>query len=186
MEANQTLTLVNYHVVSGMDFSQPTEPMLTLIPAKKVVYINAACFRRLPELEYAQFAVYDEEKRLILKPCSANSRDYVRVKSAGINSSRAKRIRGCEFMRKVMLLMGWDINCRYKARGYVFRGGKETFLLFDLASALVLSPDSGQQRRDDEFIGASIESSDIPLLRTFTRNTEICSDNTEVNSDEYT
>ena len=138
----QTFSLEYDEVIRGEWFARGGEPMLTFNPARSLVYINAAGLKRLPEMEYALFVISSEEKRLSIFPCDAGECDAVRLRSSGLNRNKPRHIRcRANFTDKLLVLMGWQSNCRYKTRGVLAIGENDTILTFDLVSAEVFHAD---------------------------------------------
>jgi len=138
----QTFSLEYDEVIRGEWFARGGEPILTFNPVRGLVYINAAGLKRLPEMEYALFIISSEEKRLSIFPCDAGERDAVRLRSDSLNRNKPRYIRcRANFTDKLLVLMDWQNDCRYKMRGALAIGKKDTILTFDLVSAEVLHAD---------------------------------------------
>ena len=57
-----------YQVVRGEYFVHLFEPSVTFNKCK--VYLNTACIKKFPEIDYVQILVNSEEKKLAVRPCS--------------------------------------------------------------------------------------------------------------------
>jgi len=116
------------------------QPMLTFNTKKCLVYINAAGLKLLSEMEYALFVISPTEKRLNIYPCDANTRDAVRVRSGGVSKNKSRYIRCLnDFSDKLMSLMAWSNNNRYRIRGEIALSDNNIILTFDLATAEVVT-----------------------------------------------
>lgn len=184
MEMLQSFTPNNGEVCRGEYFSHTNEPMITFNPARHLVYVNAVCLKRLPDMDYALFLVFPVEKRLCLRPCGADERNAVRLRSAGKNRCGVRHIRCEEFMRKTIMLMQWNHDCRYRLLGNIAECNDETVIMFDLASAEVFKPlDNGSRKLSSTVeyqaecgSGFGIpfeEHQKNPLVKTFGNDTEI-------------
>ena len=118
-----------YQVVRGEFFSHVYEPTFTFNRNK--VSVNTACIRKLPEVEYVQILVNPEDKKLAVRPCSEEEKDSVKWRSGG-NSMSPKQITCRIFYAKVIELLGWSPNNRYKLLGKLIRSNDELLFIFDL------------------------------------------------------
>ena len=116
------------------------QPTLTFNPTRRLVYINAAGLKLLPGIDYALFLISSNGKRINIYPCDANSRDAVRLRSGGLNKSKPRYIRFLDdFGGKLLDLMKWQSDCRYRLQGSLALSNDDSVLSFDLASAEVYS-----------------------------------------------
>ena len=97
-----------YQVVRGEFFAHIYEPSITFNNYK--VGVNTACIKKLPEYDYVQILVNPEKKR------------------------SPKQITCRMFFAKVISLMDWNPNYRYKLLGKLVRSGEELLFIFDLNS----------------------------------------------------
>ena len=118
-----------FQVVRGEFFSHIYEPSITFNNNK--IALNTACIRKLPEVEYVQMLVNPEEKKLAVRPCQEDEKDSFRWRSAG-NKLKPKQITCKVFFAKIMSLMGWNPNNRYKLLGKLIESGGELLFTFDL------------------------------------------------------
>lgn len=56
-----------FQVVRGEFFSHIYEPSITFNNNK--ISLNAACIRKLPDVEYVQMLVNPDERKIAVKPC---------------------------------------------------------------------------------------------------------------------
>lgn len=193
MEVYQSFTLNNGEVSRGVYFSHTNEPMITFNPARDLVYVNAVCLKRLTDMDYALFLVFPAAKRLCLCPCGADELNAVRLRSAGKNRCRVRHIRCEEFMHKLIVLMQWNRDCRYRLLGTIAEYNAETAIVFDLTSAEVFKPlddDSEKLSRAAEYppewgggFGIPFEEyRKNPLIKTFEQDSDITVENEEEQS----
>lgn len=120
-----------YQVVRGEFFAHIYEPSFTFNSYK--VSVNTACIKKLPDVEYVQILVNPEEKKLAVRPCSEEEKDSFRWCSNG--KKRAPKQITCRiFFAKVISLMGWNPNYRYKLLGKLIRSNGELLFIFDLTT----------------------------------------------------
>ena len=118
-----------FQVVRGEFFSHIYEPSITF--NKNKIALNTACIRKLPEVEYVQMLVNPEEKKIAVRPCQEDEKDSFRWRSAG-NKLKPKQITCKVFFAKIMSLMGWNPNNRYKLLGKLIESGGVLLFTFDL------------------------------------------------------
>ena len=125
-------SLTGYEVVRGEFFAHTFEPSITFSNNK--VYVNTACIRKLPEIEYVQILVNQEQKRLVVRPCEEDARDSFRWCSSG--KKRAPKQVTCRvFYGKILSLMNWNASYRYKLLGKLIKSNNELLFVFDLTTA---------------------------------------------------
>lgn len=120
-----------FQVVRGEFFAHTYEPSFSF--NKNKVSVNMACIRKLPEFDYIQILVNPTEKKLAVRPCSEDEKDSFRWCSATLKRS-PKQIRCKMFFAKVMSLMNWNPNNRYKLLGKLIKAENELLFVFDLTS----------------------------------------------------
>lgn len=120
-----------YQVVRGEFFAHIYEPSFTFNNYK--VSVNTACIKKLPEYDYVQILVNPDEKKLAVKPCKEDEKDSFRWCSA--TSKRSPRQITCRmFFAKVISLMDWNPDYRYKLLGKLIRSENDLLFVFDLTS----------------------------------------------------
>lgn len=118
-----------YQVVRGEFFAHIYEPSFTFNNYK--VSVNTACIKKLPNFNYVQILVNPEDKRLAVRPCNEDEKDSFRWCSA--TSKRSPKQITCRmFFAKVISLMGWNPDYRYKLLGKLIQSGDELLFVFDL------------------------------------------------------
>jgi hypothetical protein len=129
------------------------EPTLTFNPHRKLLYVNAVSLEQLPDWDYALLLISSSEKRLKVFPCVGDERDAVRLRSAGKQQNKPRQIRClADFSEKMLSLMEWKHDCRYKTSGYVAVRDNVTMIVFDLSSAKVFQPNEHLAEREGEAV----------------------------------
>jgi len=114
------------------------QPTFTFNPIRRLAYINTAGLQQFPEMEYALFLISATEKRLNIYPCDANTRDAVRLRSGGLSKNKPRYIRCLDdFSDKLLLLMTWNNDYKYRMQGELALSDNSIILTFDLTSAEV-------------------------------------------------
>lgn len=126
-----TFSYEGYQVVRGEFFAHIYEPSFTFNNYK--VSVNTACIKKLPEFDYIQILVNPDEKKLAVKPCKEDEKDSFRWCSATGKRS-PKQITCRMFFAKVISLMKWNPDYRYKLLGKLIKSGDELLFVFDLTT----------------------------------------------------
>ncbi len=130
----EDFNLDGYQYVKRIFFAHFFEPALTI--ADERVTVNNSCIRKLPDADYVQFLVNPDEKKLVIKPCVEEEMDSFMWVNIGKDGKRkAKSIKCSIFYEKIIKLMGWEINCKYRILGKLIRYNDERIFLFDLKEA---------------------------------------------------
>ena len=174
----QTFSISNDEIVRGEYFSHTNEPMLTFNPARNLVYVNAVSLKRLPDMDYALIIISSSEKRLSIYPCSTNEQHAVRLRSGGQYRNKPRQVRCYEdFSEKMLSLMKWKRDCRYRMIGYTAVGEYNTIIAFDLSSAEEFS--SGERTAEisvdaDSGFGVTFdEQRTNPIIKIIEQDIEI-------------
>lgn len=122
-----------YQVVRREFFAHIYEPSITFSNCK--IAVNTACLRRLPHVDYVQFLVNPEEKKLIIRPCEEEEKDSCLWCSTSSSKRKVKQITCRIFFAKVIELMNWNPEYRYKMLGKLLKSGDEYLFRFDLTEA---------------------------------------------------
>lgn len=123
-----------FQVVRGEFFAHTYEPSFSFNNNR--VSVNTACIKKLPECDYIQILVNPDNKRLAVRPCQEDEKDSFRWCSA--TSKRSPKQITCRiFYAKVMSLMNWSNNNRYKLLGKLIRSGDDMLFVFNLEDAEV-------------------------------------------------
>lgn len=121
-----------FQVVRGEFFAHIYEPSFTFNGNK--VSVNTACIRKLPDTEFVQILVNPEERKLAVRPCEENEKDSFRWCIANSKKRAPKQITCRVFFAKVISLMEWNQNYRYKLLGKLIRSSGELLFVFDLTT----------------------------------------------------
>jgi len=123
-----------YQVVRGEFFAHLREPSITFNNNR--ISLNTACLKRLPDVEYVQILVHPHEKKLAVRPCNENEKDSFIWCAKSVNR-RPKYISCPVFFAKIMDLMGWNPDYRYKLLGKLIHSGDDYLFIFDLTATEV-------------------------------------------------
>lgn len=121
-----------FQVVRGEFFAHIYEPSFTFNNNK--VSVNMACIKKLPDTDFVQILVNPEEKKLAVRPCTEDEKDSFRWCTANSKKRSPKQITCRMFFAKVISLMDWNPNYRYKLLGKLIRSGGELLFVFDLTT----------------------------------------------------
>lgn len=133
-ETVEEFSYEGFEVVREEFFAHLFEPSVTLNNEK--VYVNVACLRKLPDVEYVQFLVNPEKKKLAVRPCTEDTKDSLRWATGESSAKRKPRQITCKiFYAKVLRLMGWSANYKYQVLGKLIRTATDQVFVFDLNDA---------------------------------------------------
>lgn len=125
----------DFQVVRREFFAHIKEPSITFNECK--FFANVACLSKFPNAKYAQVLVNREKKILALRPCEEGARDSF----PWCNDSNGKRkthaITCKIFFAKIVDLMEWNPNYKYKILGKLIHANGEYLLVFDLTATEV-------------------------------------------------
>jgi len=126
-----TFTFDGYQVVRGEFFAHTFEPTLTFNDNK--IYVNTACVKKLPQIDYVQLLVNPDAKKVAVRPCTEDAKDSFRWCSA--TSKRSPKQITCRVLYgKLLSLMDWNPKYRYKLLGKLIKSNNELLFVFDLNS----------------------------------------------------
>jgi len=126
------VSLAGYQVTKAELFAHSREPAITIWQDR--IKFNMACLRRFPGVTHIQIMIHPEQKRLIIRPCPADTPDALRWAKGGGEKELSNRDLLCTvFAGKVFDLMGWDGQYRYKMMGKPAVCGDEALYLFTLS-----------------------------------------------------
>jgi len=133
---DENFSYEGYQVVRSEFFAHMREPGITFNNCK--VNLNAACLRRLPEVDYVQFLVNPTSKILAVRPCTEDAKDSFLWCNTKPNGKRMPRYITCRiFFAKISELMGWNPEYRYKMVGKIIRSNDDYLIIFDLKATEV-------------------------------------------------
>lgn len=129
---DDTFSYDGFQVVRGEFFAHIFEPSFTFSGNK--VSVNTACIKKLPDTEFVQILVNPEEKKLAVRPCEETEKDSFRWCTANSKKRSPKQITCRVFFAKVISLMDWNQDYRYKLLGKLIRSSGELLFVFDLTT----------------------------------------------------
>ena len=132
---NENFNYDGYQVVRGEFFSHVFEPSITFNDNK--VYLNTACLKKLPHVDYVQILINSDDKKLAIRPSNGDERDSFLWCSVRNERRKPKYITCRIFFAKVFQLMDWNPNYRYRLLGKLIKSGDEYLFTFDLNSTIV-------------------------------------------------
>ena len=124
-----------FQVVRREFFAHIFEPSITFNNCK--VGFNTACINKLAGVEYVQFLVNPEKQILAVRPCAEEDRDSFLWCSVKGGKRKPKQSTCKMFFAKIVALMGWNPDYRYKLIGKVIKSNDEYLIIFDLTSTEV-------------------------------------------------
>ena len=122
-----------FQVVRREFFAHTFEPSAVFNNCK--FYVNSACLRKFPDSDSVQVLINRETKVMALLPCPDSAKDsFVWCSDKG--GKRKPRMVTCKmFFAKIVDLMGWNPDYRYKLLGKMIKANGETLIAFDLSAA---------------------------------------------------
>lgn len=124
-----------YQVVRREFFAHVYEPSITFNNCK--VSLNTACLTRLPDVDYVQILVNPEAKKLAVRPSSEDEKDSFLWCTTKSSKRKPRQITCRMFFAKVIQLMDWNPDYRYKLLGKLIKSGSEYLFIFDLMATEV-------------------------------------------------
>lgn len=118
-----------YEVVRGEYFAHLFEPSITFNNFR--ISLNTACIKRLPDIDFVQILINSEEKKLAVRPCSGDEKDSFLWCTP---KRKPKHITCRVFFAKIVHLMNWNPDHRYKLLGKLIKSGNEYLFTFDLTA----------------------------------------------------
>lgn len=129
---DDTFSLEGYQVVRSEFFAHIYEPSITFNNCK--VSLNTACIKKLPFVNYIQFLVNRDTMKLVVRPSSEEAKDSFLWCTEKAGKRKPKQITCRVFFAKLVALMKWNPNYRYKMLGKIINNGEEYLIVFDLTS----------------------------------------------------
>ncbi len=132
LDFGDSLKMDNFQVVRREFFAHLLEPTVSFYDSK--LSINTACISKFPEALYVQVLVDEDKKLFGLRPCTEDARDSYRWCNVSKGKRKPRDIKGKIFFAKIVHLMNWNPNNKYKVLGRLVRANGIYMLLFDLSS----------------------------------------------------
>jgi hypothetical protein len=137
---SQTLSIEDDKIAQDESYLRVGEALVTIDPSRKLLYLNAASLKTIPIMEYALILISSSEKRLCIYLCETGERDAMRMRSGGKHRNKPHQLR-CreELVEKILTLMNWNCESRYKIAGYIMKAKSDVIIIFDLSVAKVFA-----------------------------------------------
>lgn len=129
---DNNFSLEGFQVVRGEFFAHMYEPSITFNNCK--VTLNTACIKKLPFVNYIQFLVNRDTMKLVVRPCSEEVKDSFLWCTEKAGKRKPKQITCRVFFAKLVALMKWNPDYRYKMLGKIINNGEEYLIVFDLTA----------------------------------------------------
>lgn len=134
-DVSTSLDFGGFQVVRREFFAHIHEPSITFNNCK--FYVNSACLSKFPKADFIQVLVNRETKILALRPCYEHDRDSFQWCSLSKGKRKPKQVTCKLFYAKIISLMGWNHQYRYKLLGKLIHANGEYLLAFDLTATEV-------------------------------------------------
>ena len=130
---DERFSYAGYQITREEFFAHAREPSLSICGSK--LYVNKVCLKKAPDTSRVLVLVSREQKKIILKPCSEETKDSV----PWMTTKGSVRQITCKdaFCALITELTGWNLNNRYKMIGKMIRNNGERLFVFDLNAALI-------------------------------------------------
>ena len=135
VDMSESLDFGGFQVVRREFFAHIHEPSITFNNCK--FYVNSACLNKFPQVDFIQVLVNRDAKILALRPCHEHDRDSFQWCSLSKGKRKPKQVTCKLFYAKIVSLMGWNHQYRYKLLGKLIHANGEYLLAFDLTSTEV-------------------------------------------------
>lgn len=122
-----------FQVVRGQFFAHLFEPSLTY--NRNRVYINSVCLKKMPDVEYVNFLISAEDRRVIIRPVTEDVSDSVKWCVTNGQTRKPRQMTAKIFWAKTMALMDWNPIHRYKIIGKMVRVEGDVVFAFELDHA---------------------------------------------------
>ena len=130
---DEKFSYAGYQITREEFFAHAKEPALSICGNK--LYVNKVCLNKAPDTARVLIMVSPQQKKIILKPCSEETKDSVpwMTLKGNIRQITCKPA----FCALITDLTGWNLNNRYKMIGKMVRNRGERLFIFDLNAALI-------------------------------------------------
>lgn len=147
VEEDPSFTYKGMQIVRGEYFTHMNEPAVTFVNSQ--VYVNTACIRKAPNVEYIQILINPNEKKMAIRPSTEDVKDSFCWKT----KRGAPKHVGCPILFAMLVdLLGWDPECRYKIIGKRIKSEGEYLFSFNLDNRQMFKPtiyidENGEERK---------------------------------------
>ena len=130
---DEAFSYAGYQITREEFFAHAREPALSICGNK--LYVNKVCLKKAPDTARVLVMVSPQQKKIILKPCSEETKDSVpwMTTKGNIRQITCKPA----FCALIAELTGWNLNNRYKMIGKMVRNRGARLFIFDLNAALI-------------------------------------------------
>ena len=133
IDMGDTFDFDGFQVVRREFFAHTLEPSAVFNNCK--FYVNAACLRKFPDTSAIQVLINRETKVMALLPCPDSAKDSFQWCTEKDGKRKPRRVTCRLFFAKIVELMGWNPDYRYKLLGKLIRANGEILITFDLTAA---------------------------------------------------
>ena len=130
IELNEEFDFEGFQVVRREFFAHLNEPAVCFNNYK--FNVNTSCLQKFPQAEAVQVLINQETKKLALIPCPENVRDSFAWCTNSKGKRKPRQVTGRLFFLKVVNLMGWNPDYKYKVLGKLIRANDMEIIVFDL------------------------------------------------------
>lgn len=124
-----------FQVVRREFFAHLRDPSICFNNYK--LYVNSACLSRFPDTDYVQVLINQDAKVLALMPSQEGEKDSFQWCRDAKGKRTAKQVSCKLFFAKIVDLMGWNPNYRYKLLGKEIKANGSHLIAFDLTATEV-------------------------------------------------
>jgi len=135
LEMGKAFDFDGFQVVRREFFAHMNEPSVSFNNCK--FYVNMACLSKFPDTEYVQVLVNQKSKILALRPCQESARDSFLWCNNSKGRRKPKQVTCRLFFAKIVSLMDWNPDYRYKLIGKLIHANAEYMIAFDLTATEV-------------------------------------------------
>lgn len=135
LEMGASFDFDGFQVVRREFFAHLNEPAVSFNNCK--FYVNIACLSKFPETDHVQVLVNQKTKILALRPCQEVERDSFRWCNSSKGKRKSKQTTCRLFFAKIVSLMDWNPDYRYKLIGKLIHANGEYLIAFDLTATEV-------------------------------------------------
>lgn len=138
--------LRGYEVARAEFFDTANQIRITF--SSKAVIFTTECVRKL-ETNDVEFLVHPKKLCFAIRPVVSKSKTSLCWSTITNGQRYPRQVSGSAFLPNLFELFGWNINYKYRVIGTRKQYGTEAFLLFNLADAEALIPNSMLENPED-------------------------------------
>lgn len=135
LEMGKSFDFDGFQVVRREFFAHLNEPSVSFNNCK--FYVNSACLSKFPITDYVQVLVNRTTKILALRPCQEGERDSFLWCNNTKGKRKSRQVTCRLFFAKIVSLMDWNSDYRYKLIGKLIHANGEYLIAFDLTATEV-------------------------------------------------